>query len=571
MEGPKEEEERAKRELLDDYIKRKVEWFWGYPDAFAQGEIGQNNLRTMIIQRFTIQRWVWQDRIEGLQEDSLAIYLDTLDIGSTEWMTVLNALEESVLDDLIRPMMSGEGTAHVDKHPGGLYSFPIYEEPEGIHNRDTMDFGELGDIIYFYTEGILLNLRDSQVERMISSMKDDSSSHEDEEGEGYPEGVDFSTVEERARAYIPELKARIEKAVRDYQDEWILHFFLLPKELYYEVSSGRMSFKPMDWLKRIGYIPQVPLDLLKEKLARANVVEQMVRDRDIRRAEQMMMRYTLLRLQRGEDVPYLVPDTISRIAGFVRNVWPNGFAELELANSFEDYLRKGISEEEFLLGEETAIYPEEQKTRLSALSTLLESIVRVIVNTEPVRRKTVYETRKGEFDNIDKKLRSIQSDHTTLDVNTFFDGFHRFLKESARQANKTLSSFTDMYEASAKVRERKMAPAEFRTLRIVFVLETFGRRDAFRFLEKMLKENSYAVKAYIAELEEQKQATYDAVYKGVPKRTSPKKERSPSPRDVKRSKFSRARFSLEPTVLAGKTRLVGITKKERATPRPLLF
>ena len=147
--------------------------------------------------------------------------------------------------------------------------------------------------------------------------------------------------------------------------------YLLIREKYYRTTSGLFPGERM----HIDYSD------LRVAIAREAIISRDVVRRDKRRAENTLFRYYYLEkfLRKSvEGLASIPPEVAKHIGGFSTNVWPDGFAEFELANSFEDYLRK---QPDFTLGEDMAIYPEEQKTNLNQFCNMVEAVTEGVVET----------------------------------------------------------------------------------------------------------------------------------------------------------------------------------------------
>ena len=103
-----------------------------------------------------------------------------------------------------------------------------------------------------------------------------------------------------------------------------------------------------------------------------------------------------------------------------------------------------------------------------------------------------------------------------------YANFYAFLRKTAREnPNRIIIEGRHMEMGP-------IAPTEMRLERMHIVLEIFGRRDAFRYLERMLKENIRATRAYLNDVQQQRNAIRDAIVKGLSSKSPEKKRPRPS-------------------------------------------
>lgn len=507
--------EGSAEDTVEEYIRIKAAYFWGYVNGLENVFANDRYLEKMVLDRFEYDEWEWSSRIPGLFYGVLEDEGDS----TTPLFNIKQVMES--LDSAAMLRIRGQG---------GLDEYQIATTPEGTaeEDRSTIAFSLIPNEILSLTKFIMDDQRRrANVDQIIESIKRDyyrtrRGRGEEEvyggEEETFPPGADSEAVIEKARTYVPFLDALIQNKIRlIYQRH--MEDYLLKRELYYRTASSLFSsreFRSFD------------VDDLRIAITREAIIDRDVRERDKRRAENVMFRYYFLKkLQASKGTGAFenlatIPDEIAtHITGYIGNVWPDGYAEFELANSFEDYVRKDIafkaSFPDAVFSEDMAIYPEEQKDNLVQLMSHVEAVVRALVNTPMEERESFYKER--EVDAVENRLAETERNYAFLMENhsELFEAFHRRLVNIARSNPERIDLETRSTE------EHPISPTEMRLERIHTVLETFGRRDAYRFLERMMQENINAIQVNKDELQRQRNALRDAIELGLKTKPPPKK------------------------------------------------
>ncbi len=542
MEGPSRGEETEKKERMRRYIESKVAYFWGYPASFDPEDEENDALGDMVGMRYYLDADTDLVNERGVTADQLRVAYENDEVeisGFYEaWELVTTQIDGLISDpDSYIDMINNRGGLE-DAEFGG----PDLQE-FGFTHVEVLTLPGAADFFTFQMKQLLIDLdltttNRAPIEKIIRSIVKTHT-----EDRLFPLGISVEEVVEEAREYIPWLKAKIEQAIRDENARAQLEYKVF-RELFYRFSAGMLGKR-----ERRGVGIKRLKTLLMEEIARRSVVDQLVHERNIRRAENTMMRYYLLdrlREERGEQLsfPALLPsELVVYISSFVRNIWPDAFLEFELANTFESYLRSRslkFRETEVTLpeiGSDTSLFPEEQKSKIQPLMTLVEVIVQRVVETSPKERKSFYEKKRAEVEAIGNRLTRIQEDFNQLrdmDLRPFYEYIVRVTKA---HPSKLSSS-----ELQQKLRdpESEISPTEIQLERLHIVVAEFGRRDTVGFLRKMIEENVAAVAVYSEELDQQRKAITDALLMGLPRRS----RRLVTP-PSKRIRKTKARYQLD--------------------------
>jgi hypothetical protein len=364
--------------------------------------------------------------------------------------------------------------------------------------------------------------RRTNVNEIIESIKKDyyrrPGEEEDDESRTFPGGEILDIVIERAEVYVPLLKERIESEIRDVATN-NTEEYMFRREYYYRAASGLYRGKD--------------IHTFRVDLTRDAIIDRDVRERDKRRAENVMFRYYFLKKIRAtretgplENLAMIPSEVAAHITGFIRNMWPDGYAEFGLANSFEEYIRRGKGFKarfpDTVFSEDMAIYPEEQKTNLAQLMRYVESIVSGVVNTPADERKAFYKDKAPTVDAVDTRITKTAEDYTFL-MERHADIFHAFFENYLLRITRANPKRIDLETRNTAI--HPIVPTEMRIERMHIVLETFGRRDAFVFLERMMQENVNAILVRRQELQRQRNAIRDAIVLGL-KTTPPVKKKT---------------------------------------------
>ncbi|MHA1681295.1 MAG: hypothetical protein ACTSUE_09820 [Promethearchaeota archaeon] len=509
-----EDEEVRRNTAVERYIASKAEYFWGYVGAL--GSYDSDALSDMVSERFDYQDWLFDDKIPGLQVGQIDDEIETEDdLSSEDTMTEFHFIMENLHEIDTKDMKK-------IKDSGGLDEYEVSMQPYGIINPDSVQFSEIPTIIKNATRYVMESLDQDVMTDIILSVRDDHTRRpgmpSDESSGTFPVGETLSSVIKIAKEYVLVLKERIENEIRNNEAK-NMESYLLMREIYYRFALGMFT-------EEISTLQE-----LQSNITREGIIDRDVRQRDKNRALRVMFRYyylkTHIRELKGEKegISLLPSEVILHISGFIRNVWPDGHAEFELANSFETYVRKNKTFKDrfpfFALAQDVAIYPEEQKANLMDLMRHTESIVSGLIKTPADERRDYFEEKSSEINAMEIRIKKVSANYVFLQsslsdiFSEFYDHLIVVTQENPQRIN-------------LKDRDtilNPIAPTEMRLERMHFVLEEIGRRDCLRFLKRMLQESANATQVQLEEFQKQRIAIRDAIMLGL-KMTSPPKKRT---------------------------------------------